>query len=211
MQAAPERDGVFSAPTMRAAQVASVQHFQGRRSDTRACPTVDRSPLNITGANRRGAGGDLADRVIAGLQLSGTAQRTVEPAPPPLPMIELPTLFRDNSLLFSLVRLDSSNRINDQRIVDALGWQCGDRLDAAVVSGLIVIRAAASGSLRMPNKRRITVPIAACLAASGNPGEQVLIAAAPAHAVLIVYTMAALNRIIIAYHDKPQSSDQLDY
>jgi hypothetical protein len=123
-------------------------------------------------------------------------------------MIELPALIRDDSLLYSLARLDSSSRISDQRIVDALGWQCGDRLDAAVVSGLIVIRAAANGPFRLPTTRRITVPIAACLAAGGSAGEQVLVAAAPAHAVLIVYTMAALNRIIVAYHDKPLSGEK---
>jgi AbrB family looped-hinge helix DNA binding protein len=115
-------------------------------------------------------------------------------------MISLHQLPRDTSMLYDIGLVDTSGRIGNREIVDALRWRPGDKLETILTQGAIVIRLSAGGLFSVPQRRRIIIPAAARRRHGIRPGDHVLIAAAPDYEIVIVYPLSALDEMIARYH-----------
>jgi hypothetical protein len=64
----------------------------------------------------------------------------------------------------------------------------------------IVLRSASDGLFSVPQRPCIVIPSHARRPHGIKPGDHVLIAAAPAHGLVIVYPLSALDEMISRYH-----------
>jgi bifunctional DNA-binding transcriptional regulator/antitoxin component of YhaV-PrlF toxin-antitoxin module len=140
-----------------------------------------------------------AQEVVAALALPRSLAKSSEPASP-LPMPDLHQLQRDGSMLYGMGRVDASGRITNHNIVEALGWQHGEKLEVAIVSHAIVIRPSPDGLFSVPKKLCIVIPAPVRRHCNIATGDHVLLAAAPEFDVLIVHTLSALDDMLAEYH-----------
>ena len=140
-----------------------------------------------------------AQEVIAALVLPPANPAPSEPASP-LPLTGLHRLPRDASMLYDIGRVDHSGRVASNDIIEALAWRPGSKLDVIVTPRTIVIRTAPGGRLRVPPRPCIVIPSHARRPHDISPGDHVLIAAALAHGLVIVYPLSALDEMISRYH-----------
>jgi hypothetical protein len=122
------------------------------------------------------------------------------PDPDPLPIAQLAASRRDGSLLYGMNRIDSSGRISDQALLRAVSWTPGDRLAAHVAPGTIVFQPQATGSLTVGKPWRLPIPAAARQHLGITSGSKVLVAAIPAHRLIIVYPLSTLDYLIYKHH-----------
>ena len=103
-------------------------------------------------------------------------------------------------MLYGIGRVDSSGRVANREIIEALHWRPGDRLEIVLMPSAIVIRACPDGPLRVPQRPSIVIPRPARTLHRIEAGDHVLIAAAPAYDVVIVHTLSALDDMLASYH-----------
>jgi bifunctional DNA-binding transcriptional regulator/antitoxin component of YhaV-PrlF toxin-antitoxin module len=140
----------------------------------------------------------VASEVVSALHLPSSFSSSVGAVP--LPMIELHSLPRDASMMYSIGSVDASGRISDRAIVNALGWHPGDRLELSLLDRALVMRACSSGGLAVATKWRISVPLTARRQCGIEVGDDVLVAAAPQFGVVIIYALSAVDDMISRYH-----------
>lgn len=143
-------------------------------------------------------GRTAAQGIVAALALPLTPA-PAEP-PRPLPLIGLHQLSRDTTLLYGVGPVDASGRIKNSDIVRALGWQPGDKLEVITGLGGIVIFSSHDGLFTVPAKPCIVIPAAARRIHDIQPGDHVLLAAAPVYGFVIVHTRQAVNEMLARYH-----------
>jgi bifunctional DNA-binding transcriptional regulator/antitoxin component of YhaV-PrlF toxin-antitoxin module len=148
-----------------------------------------------------------AQEVIASLALPAARPETDQPASP-LPLTGLHPLPRDASMLYDIGRVDDSGRVASNDIINALHWQPGSKLDVILTPRTIIIRAAPGGLFTVPRRPRIIIPSHVRRAHDINPGDHVLIAAAPDHGLVIVYPLTALDEMISRYHSAHREAEQ---
>jgi hypothetical protein len=117
-----------------------------------------------------------------------------------LPLARLQRLPRETSMLYGIGRIDSSGRVANREIIEALCWQPGGRLETVLMPSAIVIRACPDGTLRVPQRPCIVIPRPARTLHRIEAGDHVLLAAAPAYDVVIVHTLSALDDMLASYH-----------
>ena len=139
-----------------------------------------------------------AQEVVAALALPLTPA-SAEPLRP-LPLISLHQLPRDTTMRYGVGPVDASGRVKNSEIVRALGWQPGDRLEVVPGLGGIVIFSSPDGLFTVPVKPCIVIPAAARRIHDIQPGDHVLLAAAPEYSVVIVHTRQAVNEMLARYH-----------
>ena len=103
-------------------------------------------------------------------------------------------------MLYGIGRVDSSGRVANREIIQALHWRPGDRLDIVLMPSAIVIRACPDGLLRVPQRPAIVIPRPARTLHRIEAGDHVLLAAAPAYDLVIVHTLSALDDMLASYH-----------
>ena len=147
------------------------------------------------------AGGErtTAQAIVAALALPPSPALTEEPRDP-LPLIGLHQISRDTTMLYGVGPVDASGRVKNSDIVRALGWQSGDKLEVIPGLGGIVIFASPDGLFTVPVKPCIVIPAAARRIHDIQPGDHVLLAAAPEYSVVIVHTRQAINEMLARYH-----------
>jgi len=143
-----------------------------------------------------------AQQIIKALALP-TPGAAREPARP-LPLTRLQRLPRETSMLYGIGRVDSSGRVANREIIEALHWRPGDKLEIVLMPSAIVIRACAEGSLRVPQRPSIVIPRPARILHGIEAGDHVLLAAAPAYDVVIVHALSALDDMLASYHSTSQ-------
>lgn len=109
-------------------------------------------------------------------------------------------------MLYGIGRVDASGRVAGRDIVHAVGWKPGDRLELQLTTHAIVIYASASGLLTMPPTQRLVIPVTARRHCAIDPGDHVLLAAAPEHGVVIVHPLSALDDMLVLYHSPSLST-----
>jgi hypothetical protein len=147
---------------------------------------------------RPGSGRPAAQEIIKALALPASGA-----APGParaLPLTRLQRLPREASMLYGIGRVDSSGRVANREIIEALHWLPGNRLEVVLMSSAIVIRACPDGLMRVPQRPCIVIPRPARTLHRIETGDQVLLAAAPAYDVVIVHTLSALDDMLASYH-----------
>jgi hypothetical protein len=145
--------------------------------------------------------------VIASLALPAARPAPSQPASP-LPLTGLHQLPRDASMLYDIGRVDGSGRVASNDIINALRWQPGSKLDVILTPRTIVIRASPRGQFRVPQRPCIIIPSHVRRPHDINPGDHVLIAAAPDDGLVIVYPLSALDEMISRYHSAHREAEE---
>lgn len=97
--------------------------------------------------------------------------------------------------------LDPQGRIAESSIVKALGWQAGRRLRLEVLSNTTVtIQADTDGVFTLARRAHLPLPAAVRRWCGLNPGDRVLLAAAPEPGLLLIHTMRALDAMVADFH-----------
>ncbi len=149
-------------------------------------------------ASPTGGARTAAQDILAALALP-LSPASAEPLRP-LPLINLHQLSRDTTMLYGVGPVDASGRVKNSDIVRALGWQPGDKLEVVPGLGGIVILSSPDGLFTVPLKPCIVIPAAARRIHDIQPGDHVLLAAAPEYSVVIVHTRQAMNEMLARYH-----------
>ncbi|GAA4855413.1 hypothetical protein GCM10025787_44300 [Saccharopolyspora rosea] len=104
-------------------------------------------------------------------------------------------------MLYRIAAVDERGRIAEGRIVGARGWSPGQRLRLEPLSNTTVAVLADPGGLFTLTRRgHVPLPIAVRRWCGLQPGDRVLLAAAPEKQLLVVHTMAALDAMVAAFH-----------
>jgi hypothetical protein len=153
-----------------------------------------RQPTTVAARRAR----TTAKGVVAALALPASGPASSQPTRPPLPSLH--RLPRDASMVYDIARVDTSGRIVNGDIVEALRWQAGDKLEVVLTQGAIVFRVSPDGLFSVPRRPRIIIPAEARRRHSIRPGDHVLLAAAPDYGIVIVYPLSALDDMVAGYH-----------
>ena len=103
-------------------------------------------------------------------------------------------------------RVDTSGRVANGDIVEALRWRPGDKLEMILSQGAIVIRASPDGLFSVPRRPRIIIPARVRRGCAIRPGDHVLLAAAPDYGILIVYPLPVVDEMIARYHSESSAA-----
>jgi hypothetical protein len=164
--------------------------------------SVQRGGPSLTGRPAR----TTAQGVVASLVLPAARPASSQLASP-LPLTGLHQLPRDASMLYDIGRLDGSGRVASNDIINALHWRPGSKLDVILTPRTIVIRAAPDGLFSVPRRPCIIIPSHVRQPHDIKPGDHVLIAAAPAYGLVIVYPLSALDEMISRYHSAHRETE----
>jgi bifunctional DNA-binding transcriptional regulator/antitoxin component of YhaV-PrlF toxin-antitoxin module len=150
---------------------------------------------------------------LTGEQLIGVLVPPSVPRPPPSPP-PLPTLPADARLpgsgdvVFDVACLDSSGRLSSRRLVRALGWRAGQRVDVAVVGPRIVVTASITGRTTVTGRGEVSVPAPSRVLSGIGPDERVLLTADPTRGVMVLHPAAWVARLLAAQPtDMPGGDD----
>jgi bifunctional DNA-binding transcriptional regulator/antitoxin component of YhaV-PrlF toxin-antitoxin module len=115
----------------------------------------------------------------------------------PLAPLSVPT--PAPSLYYTVTPVDARGRLADRSPIRALGWQPGQPITITVLQQSIVVTPQPGGAsitrqghLRLPARIRHVRDL--------NVGDRLLVAAAPTPGVLVAYTMALLETILLEHH-----------
>lgn len=146
-----------------------------------------------------------AQCVVASLTLPASPPASPLPLPPPLPSLH--RLPHDASMLYGIGRVDSSGRVANGHIVEALRWRPGDKLEMIVSHGTIIIHSSPDGLFSVPRRPRIIIPARARRRCAIRPSDHVLLAAAPDYGIVIVYPLPVVDEMIARYHSAPSAAE----
>jgi hypothetical protein len=131
-----------------------------------------------------------------------------ERTPSPLPLVGLlPALHHDTSLTYAITRLDDSGRIYDQATATALDWTPGQRLNITAHKHLLTVHADPDGLHTRSPRGCLTIPAPLRAHCGLRPGDQLLLAAAPAHHTPLIHPITALNTMLLDYHTTHTSTE----
>lgn len=133
-----------------------------------------------------------------------TAQDSVQP----LPVSDLPELPRDGTMLYRIASVDLRGRVADSTIVQALGWSPSEPIQFGTWHGAVACNRSSTGSSALTKRAHISIPSTLRRWCGIASGDRVLLAAAPTLDVLVIYTMAALDHMVLGYHEFLTRTDQ---
>ncbi|MEU8819365.1 hypothetical protein [Actinoplanes sp. NPDC048796] len=149
-----------------------------------------------------GPPGDRSEQLIGAL-IPPALQRPPPAAPliPALPPgLALPIGADATSVLLDMARLDASGRFSARRLLRALDWPPGHRVDAVVIGDAVVVTSSATGRQSVGSRGELAVPAAArALAGIGDDG-QVVLAALLDHGVLVAHAQAVVTRLLLEHY-----------
>ncbi|ONI79610.1 hypothetical protein ALI144C_22770 [Actinosynnema sp. ALI-1.44] len=93
-------------------------------------------------------------------------------------------------------RIDSSGRISDRAVTEALGWQIGDRLTLTGTPGVVIARRDPTGMIAFGHKPYLTIPAVLRTRCGLSTGDRVLLAATPDEDLLTVYPLGTVHQAI---------------
>ncbi|MEV6637841.1 hypothetical protein AB0M54_44650 [Actinoplanes sp. NPDC051470] len=149
-----------------------------------------------------GPPGDRPEQLIGAL-IPPVIQRPPPAAPLVLtlpPRLRLPTGADAESMLLDMGRLDASGRFSARRLLRALDWPPGHRVDAVVVDDAVLIRSSPTGLQSVGSRGELAVPAAARALAGIADDGHVVLAAAPDHGVLVVHAPAVVTRLLLEHY-----------
>ena len=114
----------------------------------------------------------------------------------PLTLSQLPHLLQHTALVYGLARVWTNGTIGNRGTAKALRWRHADRLNADLTPGAIILRPSPHGRIGVHQDLRLTIPAAARRSYGIKTGDYVLLAAAPAHRLLIIHTMRAVDELL---------------
>jgi hypothetical protein len=137
--------------------------------------------------------------VIPSSAVQASRQRARSAAARPLPLARpaaVPSAPAD--VVYGIGRIDASGRIADRAVTSALGWRGGDRLTLTADAGVVTARRDPGGMVTVPGRAYIAIPAALRRRCGLEPGDRVLLAAAPGDDTLTAYSLAVVDQAIRA-------------
>ena len=141
--------------------------------------------------------------VPAGRQRAKSAAGRPLPLARPEPVPPAPA-----DVVYGIGRIDASGRIADRAVTSALGWQGGDRLTLTADAGVVTARRDPGGMITLPARAYIAIPAALRRRCGLQPGDRVLLAAAPAADTLTAYSLAVVDQAIRAHGSLPHAQGE---
>jgi hypothetical protein len=127
--------------------------------------------------------------------------RRSSPAAPRQPLPLAPLAPRpDTTAVYGLAAVDSTGRVVDRAITQALGWTPGTRMHIRINGGLIVVDADPHGVFAMSGQGHVRLPARVRHWCRLATGDRVLLVADPAIQRLVVHPPAALGAMIAVAH-----------
>ncbi len=102
-------------------------------------------------------------------------------------------------MVYGMVTVDRSGRIVDRVVFRALGWTHGVQLRLDLVDEVLVVRREDGGNARVVVGPAVAIPAPLRVKLGLRPGDRALVAASPAHGVLLLVTVALLDRVLLNY------------
>ena len=119
--------------------------------------------------------------------------------PPPLP--HLAGLIEPAAeTVYALSAVDKSGRLADRSIVRVLGWTPGVRLSIRERDGLVVVRSADQGVRCLDERGHLHLPLTVRRWCRIAAGDRLLVVADRCAAVLVVYPVTVLDRLLAGSH-----------
>ena len=144
--------------------------------------------------------------VIPSSAVSSVRQRARSAAGRRLPLaVSAPVPSLPEDTVYGIGRIDASGRIADQGILTAMGWRGGDLLTLTADAGVVTARRDPGGLVTIPKRGYIAIPAALRLRCGLEPGDRVLLAAAPADGALTAYPLAVVDQATRAHGTFPQT------
>ncbi|MCX2729480.1 hypothetical protein OOZ19_04460 [Saccharopolyspora sp. NFXS83] len=118
-----------------------------------------------------------------------------------LPVPDLTERPGETRTLYRIASLDQRGRIAERSVIDALGWVAGQRLQFGLISeSAIAVLPDPAGMFSLARRHHIPLPVTARRWCHLQTADRVLLAAAPQHGMLVIYTMSALDSMVTAFH-----------
>jgi hypothetical protein len=118
----------------------------------------------------------------------------------PLPVSELVSLTRHADLRYGLGCIDPSGRVAAKPLLADLGWAAGQTLTITALRSALVVHPDAAGVFAIADPKHLVLPARVRRRCGLSRHDQVLLAADPAHQVLVVHPASALDAMISQYH-----------
>lgn len=124
-----------------------------------------------------------------------------------LPLAPLPTPTPMPSLYYTVTPVDTRGRLADRSPIRALGWRPEQPITITVIQQAIVVTAQAGGADSVTRQGHLRLPARIRHACRLSSGDRLLVAAAPTPGVLVVYTVALLESILLEHHATASSCE----
>ena len=147
--------------------------------------------------------------VIPSSAVPAGRQRVKSAAGRPLPLARpIPAPSLPEHVVYGIGRIDASGRIADRTVISALGWHGGERLTLTADAGVVTARRDRGGMITLPARAYIAIPAELRRRCGLQPGDRVLLAAAPAGDTLNAYSLAVVDQAIRAYGAPPHAQGE---
>ncbi len=121
-----------------------------------------------------------------------------------LPLPQLAALASSATMLYRIAAVDDRGRLAEHTLVNALGWQPGQRLRIETHSTTaLAMTPDTDGLLPLARRGHLPLPAGVRRWCTIRPGDRLLLAADPQPQLLLVHTMAALDAMLTSFHNSP--------
>jgi hypothetical protein len=147
----------------------------------------------------------LGDAVVSAVIPS---RRRVIARTPGLPVAQLTVPERDESAHYVVTAIDAHGRLADRSAVRVLRWQPGQPIAITITQRALLILPQPNGPEFITQQGHLRVPAAVRHAFGIKSSDRMLLAAFPDRSLLVAYTFAALDTMILLYHRACSTSTQ---
>jgi hypothetical protein len=157
---------------------------------------VARAPATMDVVHAAG----LASRLIGQPWIGTLVRERHDQRPGGLPLPRLTEPVRETSAYYTVTTVDGRGRLADGSPLRALQWGPGLPLKLMVTLGAVVAAAHPDGRKTVTSQGHLRLPADLRHALRLNPGDRLLVVAHPHQGLLVVYTMPALDAMVLGYH-----------
>lgn len=137
-----------------------------------------------------------ADHVVATLSKRASAP----PRGTGLPVAELHTATRDQSVCYGFSTMDARGRLANRSPLRALAWEPGQRLAMSPANDYVVAAPCRTGTAAITRQGHIRVPAEVRHCLELQAGAQLFMVAYVPYALIVLYPLHALDAMLRAYH-----------
>ncbi|MFD0205567.1 MULTISPECIES: hypothetical protein [Saccharothrix] len=127
-------------------------------------------------------------------------------APQPQHFPALPRRCEDTDLRLAITRVDHSGRVGDRWLIDALGWQPGDRHEVVVTPDGAVVSVDPEGSYRIDKRRHVFLPAAVRQGLGVATNDRVVLVARLEIATLTIHATSTIADLILQHYVTQEAS-----
>lgn len=138
-----------------------------------------------------------AEQIVRALPLP--RRPAVAPCREPLVLGNIRPATSDDSMTYALGHADQSGRISARTLIHDLGWSIGDQLSIDALTDTLVLTRTPHGTYPVRSTHFVQLPHSTRKAVGIEAGDAVLLAAAPAHSLLLAHTRTAIDLMISSH------------